>query len=366
MSVRAHVVVAARGIDVEIDIPDGQTVALLGANGSGKSTVLGAIAGLVTPDRGHIAVGDRTLFATAPRADVPPHRRGVALLAQQPLLFPHLTARENVAFAPRSRGARRAAATAVAEARLAEVGGLSWADARPHELSGGQAQRVAVARALAADPQLLLLDEPLTALDVGARDELRGVLATALGAVPGILVTHDPVDALLLADRAIVLADGRVVDDASVHDLLERPRSDFAARLAGVALVAGIIAGDGVAAPDGRVIPGDVGALRDGAAVFAAVPADAVTILPDPRGADLVEHVALAAGALRVTAGGLTGRIADEHDARAFAPGTRVRVQVDPQRVRIYPRVRPHAEASPASPTSRGPRGPRGGAPDVS
>lgn len=361
MSLRAQIVARARGVDVAIDMPDGQTVALLGANGSGKSTVLHAIAGLLTPDRGHVALGDRTLLATANpaakttanpgartrRTDVPAHRRGIALLAQQPLLFPHLTARENVAFAPRSRGARRAAARDVADARLAEVGALAWAEAYPHELSGGQAQRVAVARALAADPQLLLLDEPLTGLDVGSRDELRRVLAAALTSVPGILVTHDPVDALLLADRAIVLADGRVVDDAPVDELLAAPRSAFGARLAGVALVEGVAAAGGLAAPAGRVIPGDPGGLALGTPALAAIPAEAVTVALDADGADRVSHVEVIGGALRVTAGGLTGGVVreaagagDPPGARAFLPGTRVHVRVDPGRVRIYPRAR--------------------------
>lgn len=356
MSIHAHVVVDARGVDVRLDVPDGQTVALLGPNGSGKSTVLGAIAGILSPDRGRIVVNGRTLFDVGARADagpdgrtpidVPAHRRGVALLAQDPLLFPHLTARENVAFAPRSRGDGRAAARTIADARLGDVGAAALADTLPHRLSGGQARRVAVARALAADPVALLLDEPLVALDVAGRDEVRRVLASALAAVPGIVVTHDPLDALLLADRAVVLDAGRIVEDAATADLLAHPRTAFSARLAGVALVAGVVQGTGLVDATGLRIPGDPGPLAEGTPAFAAVPPDAVTVradtlparIDDAEGAPRVTHLDVVAGRLRVTAGGLVGTAADGADARAFAPGSPVLLDVDPRLVRLYAR----------------------------
>lgn len=255
MSVHARIAARARGVDVALDVASGATLALLGENGSGKSTVLNAIAGLVRPDRGEVVVGGRMLFGVAPDGrgvDVPVHDRRVALLAQQPLLFPHLSARENVAFAPRSRGASRPAARAIADARLAEVGATELADARPGELSGGQAQRVALARALAAEPDLLLLDEPMSALDVASRDDVRRALTAALRGRTAIFVTHDPLDALLLADDAIVLDRGRVAERGAPRDLLAAPQTPFAARLAGVALVSGVVHDEATVTVDGH------------------------------------------------------------------------------------------------------------------
>ncbi|MEG9226047.1 sulfate/molybdate ABC transporter ATP-binding protein [Aeromicrobium sp. Sec7.5] len=227
------VAVGPRDVVVRLEVGPGESVALLGPNGAGKSTVLGTVAGLVAPTSGHVTSAGREITR------VEPHRRKVALLAQEPLLFPHLSVLDNVAFGPRSSGAGRVAARAAALTHLREVGVDDLADRRPAQLSGGQAQRVAVARALAAEPEVLLLDEPMAALDVDAAPVVRQVLRATLAERTVLLVTHDPVDALLLADRVVVLQRGRVVEEGPSHEVLTRPRSAFAARVAGLNLVAG-------------------------------------------------------------------------------------------------------------------------------
>lgn len=233
--------VAARGLDVELSVAPGEVVALLGPNGAGKSTLLDVTAGLLRPDEGRVVLDGRVLVDTAKDVAVPPHQRSVALLAQEALLFPHLTIRENVAFAPRSAGAGRREAYAAADRWLDQVDATELADRRPRKLSGGQAQRVAIARALAAGPELLLLDEPMAALDVGVAPAVRALLRRVLrtGDRTAILVTHDVLDAVSLADRVVVLDAGRIVEEGAVERVLARPRSVFAARIAGINLVAG-------------------------------------------------------------------------------------------------------------------------------
>lgn len=239
-------VVAGRDNVVRLSVAPGETVALLGPNGAGKSTVLGVIAGLVAPSEGQVSLGGRHLVS----ADdfVPPHDRQVALLAQEPLLFPHMTVVENVAFGPRAHGVARGPAHDAALHWLERVGVVDLADRKPHQLSGGQAQRVAVARALAADPELLLLDEPMAALDVAVTPALRQTLREVLADRTVLLVTHDVLDALLLASRVVVMEDGRVVEDGPTADVLAQPRSAFAARIAGLNLLAGTWDGHAVVA----------------------------------------------------------------------------------------------------------------------
>ncbi len=247
-----------RGIDLHLSVAAGEVVAVLGANGAGKSTLLSLLAGLQHPDTGRITVDGDVLVDTRARVQVPPHRRKVVLLAQQALLFPHLTVAANVAFGPRSRGVARREAHATARRWLDAVDAVAFADRKPAQLSGGQAQRVAIARALAADPTLLLLDEPMAALDVAVAPTLRHLLRRVLrgSGRTALLVTHDLIDALSLADRVIVLEGGRIVEDGPTRTVLAEPRSAFTARIAGVNLISGTNDGHDLVTKEGSRIVG--------------------------------------------------------------------------------------------------------------
>ncbi|WP_284975143.1 ATP-binding cassette domain-containing protein [Arthrobacter sp. efr-133-TYG-104] len=258
MSFAFKAALSARNFDMSVSLADAETVAVLGPNGAGKSTLLGMIAGLLRPDSGTAVLRERRLFDLDGGTHHwrPPHLRGTALLAQDSLLFPHLDALDNVAFGPRSAGVSRKAAREAARHWLAEVDALAFADRKPLQLSGGQAQRVAVARALAAEPELLLLDEPMAALDIHAAPMLRRVLKRVLEGRKAIIVTHDVLDAYMLADRVIVVENGRIVEEGPTRRILERPRSAFAAGLAGLNLVSGTITREGITTPDGQVFAG--------------------------------------------------------------------------------------------------------------
>jgi molybdate transport system ATP-binding protein len=280
-------VVAERDVDLAFEVADGETLAVLGPNGSGKSTALAVTAGLVEPNPGRVVLAGRVLTDIGPGRPgtrVPPHARRTALLGQEPLLFPHLDALENVAFGPRSTGTPRASARRDAQRWLDEVGVGELAARRPAQLSGGQAQRVAVARALAAEPALLLLDEPLAALDVAVLPALRQTLRRVLADRTAIVVTHDPLDALLLADRVVVLSDGRVVEQGTSADVLSRPRSPFAARLAGLNLVAGTWRDGCVESADGLRVHGMVESEppTPGEGAIATFRPSAVAVFRDP------------------------------------------------------------------------------------
>ncbi|MCT2020767.1 ATP-binding cassette domain-containing protein [Kocuria marina] len=197
-----------RRVAAEFTVEPGTTAALIGPNGAGKSTVFDVIAGLLAPDRGDVRVGDESVLragGTAQDMWVPAHRRGVALMAQEPLLFPHLNVLDNVAFGLRANGAGKAMARRRALAWLREVDARAFAQRMPDELSGGQAQRVAIARVLAAEPRVILLDEPLSALDVTARPRMRKVLQRVLAGRTAMIVTHDPQDVAELADHVVRL-----------------------------------------------------------------------------------------------------------------------------------------------------------------
>ncbi|UOE44263.1 sulfate/molybdate ABC transporter ATP-binding protein [Agromyces larvae] len=239
-------------LDVAFAVGAGEVLALLGPNGAGKSTVLALLAGVLRPAAGRIELDGRTLAEASDRSStfVRPERRRIGLLGQDPTLFPHLTALENVAFGPRAAGTPRRDATALAASWLARVGLDGLAHRRPAELSGGQRQRVAIARALAARPALLLLDEPFASLDVEVVPELRWMLREQLAAsgTSAVVVSHDVIDAVVLADRTAVLERGRIVDTGPTREVLAAPRSPFTAALAGVNLVVGAAAGGTVVA----------------------------------------------------------------------------------------------------------------------
>lgn len=246
----------ARHLSVRIAVAPGETVAVLGPNGAGKTTLLWALAGLAALDRGRVEL-DGVVLDDAPGGRwVPPERRPVAMVFQDHLLFPHLSARDNVAFGLRARGATRSDANDRAGAWLERFGLAERANARPVELSGGEAQRVALARALAVEPRLLLLDEPLAGLDattrLATRRDLRSHLARYGGA--RVLVTHDPLDAMALAERLVVVEAGRVVQTGSPAELARRPRSAYVADLVGVNLFRGRADGDKVAVAGVRVV----------------------------------------------------------------------------------------------------------------
>jgi molybdate transport system ATP-binding protein len=219
----------------------GEVVAVLGPNGAGKSTVLRALAGLVPLTGGHVEVDGATWEDAATGAFVPPEGRSIGMVFQDYLLFPHLSAVENVAFGLRARGVGRREARSRALAWLERMGLADIAGSRPGRLSGGQAQRVALARALATDPRLLLLDEPLAALDAGTRLSVRAQLGGHLREFGGVsvLVTHDPLDAMVLADRLVVLEAGQVVQEGSPLDVARAPRTDYVAQLVGLNLLRG-------------------------------------------------------------------------------------------------------------------------------
>jgi len=275
-------------LDVDLELARGEVLAVLGPNGAGKSTLLGVLAGLLRPDAATVRLGERVLTDTAAGLHVPAHRRGVGLLAQQALLFPHLSALANVAFGPRAGGATRVQAEEVARALLDAVEAGELAGRRPGQLSGGQAQRVALARALAPRPELLLLDEPLSALDVDVAPAMRALLRRVLREQrqTAVLVTHHVLDALVLADQVIVLAEGRVVEQGPAREVLARPRSPFAARIAGLNLVPGTACEHGLCTADGVVVTGLMPeAVVPGAPVVAVFPPTAVAAYRDePKG----------------------------------------------------------------------------------
>lgn len=229
----AHLVVEGR-LDAIVHAEAGSVVAVIGPNGAGKTTLLRALAGLV-PMTGFIDV-DGIDWSGPPRLV---RDRNVGFVFQDQALFPHLSAVDNVAFGLRSRGVARAAAAATARDWLARFGVGELAARKPHELSGGQAQRVAIARALAPEPALLLLDEPFAGLDVGVATALRIELARHLASYSGIalLVTHDALDALTLADSVLVLDDGLVAQSGTPQDVSARPRTDHVARLVGLNVI---------------------------------------------------------------------------------------------------------------------------------
>nr|WP_240955752.1 ABC transporter ATP-binding protein [Micromonospora sp. HNM0581] len=219
-------------------IRPGEVVALLGPNGAGKTTALRALAGLLSLTGGHLSLAGRHLDHPGRRIWTPTEQRPIGVVFQDYLLFPHLTALDNVAFGPRRQGLDRQRARQRAADWLTRVGLAEQARRRPRHLSGGQAQRVALARALAVEPALLLLDEPLAALDARTRLDTRAQLQRHLADHPGatLLVTHDLIDAVVLADRLVVIEQGRVVQMGDVATVTAQPRTDYVARLVGLNL----------------------------------------------------------------------------------------------------------------------------------
>ncbi|MFS8099332.1 ABC transporter ATP-binding protein [Lentzea alba] len=256
MTLNAELRVTRGNFDLELDltIAPGEVVALLGPNGAGKSTALRALAGLSPLTSGGIALGESTWDSAD--AFVHAEQRPIGVVFQDYLLFAHMTALENVAFGLRARGTRRAEARAQAESWLERVGLGEYAQRKPRALSGGQAQRVALARALATGPSLLLLDEPLAALDASTRLQVRSELGRHLAEFDGhtLLVTHDPLDAMVLADRLVILENGRAVQQGSPSEVARQPRTDYVANLVGLNLYRGTAHGSTVDLNEGGTI----------------------------------------------------------------------------------------------------------------
>jgi molybdate transport system ATP-binding protein len=264
-------------IDASLLVDAGQMVALLGPNGAGKTTLLRAIAGLIPIAEGRVVVDGEVLHDSGAGVSVPTDRRPIGFVFQDYLLFPHLNVLENVAFGLRARRRPKAHARAVALSWIQRVGLESHSKARPRELSGGQAQRVALARALAIGPKLLLLDEPLAALDARARVQVRHDLKHYLSSFDGIrlLVTHDPLDAVVLAERLLIMENGRIVQAGTMDELRARPRSFYVADLVGINLYQGMARGDHVDLDSGDelVVPN-----AGGGRVFAVIHPRAVAL----------------------------------------------------------------------------------------
>lgn len=237
----------ARDVDVSFALDTNESLAIVGPNASGKSSVLLAIAGLLKVDSGHVSLNGKTVFSSRngqPSVNVPVHKRGVSMLVQRPFLFPHMSVRANVEFGPRSIGLGRAESRNRATYWLERVGVAHLADRHSHQLSGGQSQRVALARALAVEPKLLLLDEPMAALDAEAIPAMRVLLAEVAKERPTVLVTHDVLDAISLSTQTIVIEGGRVSDSGPTQRVLLQPRTSFGARLGGLNVLRGTAQGD--------------------------------------------------------------------------------------------------------------------------
>lgn len=263
LPVRLEAAVTARTgafrLDATFTVRAGETAALIGPNGAGKTTLIRALSGLHPLETGRVAISGGTVEDTERGLRVPPQKRSVGVMFQGLVLFPNLSALENVAYGVRARGASRGEARERARSWLTRMAIGDLASRRPHELSGGEAARVALARALATTPAVLLLDEPLSALDARTRRTTRRLLVEVLSAFEGatLVVTHDPVDALTLGDRLLVLENGQVVQDGTADDVRRRPRSDYAASLIGVNLFRGELRSGG----EGAVVHGDWGEL---------------------------------------------------------------------------------------------------------
>ncbi|MBU4215375.1 MAG: ABC transporter ATP-binding protein [Actinobacteria bacterium] len=230
-------------LDVALQVQPGEILAVLGPNGAGKSTLLRVVAGLLAVAEGSVACGGSVWDDPDGRVFVPAPERRAGYVFQDYRLFPHLSVLDNVAFGARSRGMSRRASRGGAAAVLERLDLTELASRRPAQLSGGQAQRVALARALASDPEVLLLDEPLAALDARTRIEVRGLLRRHLADFggPTLLVVHDPLEAMVLADRILVIENGHVVQTGTPSAVARHPATEYVARLVGVNLYAGTV-----------------------------------------------------------------------------------------------------------------------------
>jgi molybdate transport system ATP-binding protein len=347
LEARVELTLGQLHLHVDLAVATGELVVLLGPNGAGKTTLLLALAGLAALEDGRVVLDSDVLEDTGAGVRVPTERRPIGFVFQDYLLFPHLSALENVAFGLRARGVPRAEARRRAGAWLERVGLAEHAGSRPRALSGGQAQRVALARAMVADPRLLLLDEPLAALDVASRSEVRRDLRRHLASFSGtrLLVTHDPLEAMTLADRLVVLERGRVTQTGTAVEVSARPRSRYVAELVGVNLFRGLADGHTVQLAAGGTL---VVADDCHGEVFAAVHPHAVALhRHPPEGtprnvwAGTAETLEAAGDRVRVRVAGTVTIVAEVTPAAAaelrLADGGPVWAAVKATEVTVYP-----------------------------
>ncbi len=274
-------------LDADVRLCAGEIAAVLGPNGAGKTTLLRALAGLALLASGRLTLGATVLDDPDAGTFVPARERRIGVVFQDYRLFPRMSVRDNVAFGPRAAGRSRSAARDHADHWLDRMALGPLAARRPADISGGQAQRVALARALAADPDALLLDEPLAALDAATRAAVRSELRDHLAGFPGpvALVTHDPVEALVLADRVLVLDDGRVVQEGAPLDIARRPATAWVAGLFGLNFYRGRLGPDGVDLDEGGRLRATPHEVTDGRVVVALRPSAITVQLDEPVGA---------------------------------------------------------------------------------
>jgi molybdate transport system ATP-binding protein len=269
-------------LEVDFGVAPGEVLGVIGPNGAGKTTLLRALAGLLALTEGSIELNGQPLDDAAGDLFLTAEQRPIGLVFQNYRLFPHLSVRDNVAFASRSQGTTRRIAAASADRWLQRLGLTEFADRKPKQLSGGQAQRVALARALAAEPGLLLLDEPLAALDARTRQEVRGELRRHLVDFEGptLFVTHDPLEAMVMTDRLLVIEDGRIVQEGSPASVARRPATQYVARLVGLNLYAGRRNGTSVALDAGGTLVATAGSDGHGpdGRVLVALPPSAISL----------------------------------------------------------------------------------------
>ncbi|GIG55047.1 sulfate/molybdate ABC transporter ATP-binding protein [Demequina activiva] len=329
MSLDARISVDERGVDAALTVPHGETLALLGPNGSGKSTVLAAIAGTLRPQRGHARLDERTLHALD--RDMPaqwrhPRERRIGLVTQRADLFPALPVIDNIAYGLRARGLSRGHAREEARSWLARADLLGLADRRPTTLSAGQARRVAIVRALAAQPDALMLDEPFAGVDVEAAQQLRALVAEQTRSITTVIATHEVLDAHLLASQVAVLAGGAVVEAGSTATVLTRPRTEFAAAMAGRILLRGEAQDGALVTPDGARLPANTSEVARGASALVAISPLEVRIATAGQRADLTDTVRLLeprGDLVRVTGATLAADVAP-HQAAGLAVGADV------------------------------------------
>jgi len=335
-------------LDVDIAAQPGEVVAVIGPNGAGKSTLLRTICGLTSISQGQIALGDLVVDEPDRGIWLAPDRRHTGVVFQDYLLFPHLSVRDNISFGPRSAGQSRSQSQQAANHWIERLALTELADRKPSTLSGGQAQRVALARALATDPLVLLLDEPMGALDVATRLDVRAELRTHLRdiEIPTLLVTHDPLDALVLADRIIVLENGRVTQQGKALDVARRPATTYVARLLGLNLLRGK-ANDGTITLDaGGVL--NAAAKSDSGDVLVAVRPDAISLHANqPEGSarnvwqGVVDAIEPIGDRVRVTVTGAPTVMADVTTSAivelGLAKGSQVWLSTKATELEVYP-----------------------------